>query len=124
MGERVRKLRITNNLNIKQLAILSKVAEETISNIENCRTIPNISSLNKISQALSTNNLHLLDAKAWSESSPAEIIYKYRMISGFSQRYLAKICGLHYSTIQNYESGRISNPDTLKIIYKEIGYIK
>lgn len=44
------------------------------------------------------------------------------MISGMSQRDLAKKCNLHYSTIQDYESGKLRNENTLNVIYNAIGY--
>ncbi|MCF6466327.1 helix-turn-helix domain-containing protein [Clostridium sp. Cult2] len=124
LGERVHKLRVSNNITIKDLAKLCNLSSETISNIEKSRTTPNVTTLNKICQALETTNAYLLGTDSWPESSPAEIIYKYRMNSGLSQRQLAKKCGLHQSTIKDYESNKISNPDTLKIIYNKIGYDK
>lgn len=124
LGERVRKLRITKNLTIKGLATISNVSEETISNIEKSRTTPNISTLNKICQGLSTSNTYLLNIDEWPENTQSEIIYKYRMISGLSQRQLADKCNIHQSTMFDYENGYIKNTDTLEIIYKEIGYKK
>lgn len=100
------------------------MSEETISNIEKSRTTPNTNSLSKLCQALNTTNVYLLGTDSWPESTSGEIIYKYRMIKGLSQRQLAKKCNLHQSTIKDYEKGKISNPDTLKIIYKNIDYIK
>ena len=123
LGERVRKLRLINKLTLKDLANLSKIEPETISNIEKSKRIPNISTLTRLSQGLSSNNCYLLGADSWPETSPGEIIYKYRMISGLSQANLAEKCNLHKSTIKDYEDGKIRYPETLKIIYKEIGYI-
>ncbi|MDR7856282.1 helix-turn-helix transcriptional regulator [Tissierella sp.] len=123
LGDRIRKLRLLMYLTIKDLSIKSCLSEETISNIEKSRTTPNISSLNKLCQALNTNNTYLLGTDDWAEETQSEIIYKYRMISGLSQRQLAKKCNLHFSTIKDYENGKIKHPDTLKIIYKGIGYI-
>lgn len=100
------------------------LAPETISNIEKSRTIPNVTTLAKLSQVLSTTNTYLLGTQKWPENTPGEIIYKYRMISGLSQRQLAKKCGLHYSTIKDYENDKIANPNTLEIIYKAINYSK
>lgn len=99
------------------------MAEETISNIEKSFTVPNINTLNKISQGLNSSNLYILGADVWPENSQGEIIYKYRLISGMSQRDLAKKCNLHNSTVRDYENNIIRNPETLKIIYKSIGYI-
>lgn len=124
LGERVRKLRLSQGLTIKELAKKSCMSEETISNIEKSRTTPYANTLTKISQALNSNNQYLLDTNSWPEETPAQIIYKYRMILGLSQRQLAKKCNLNYSTITDYENGRLSNPDTLKIIYKNIEYKK
>lgn len=124
LGERVRKLRLSQGLTIKELAKKSCMSEETISNIEKSRTTPYANTLTKISQALNSNNQYLLDTNSWPEETPAQIIYKHRMILGLSQRQLAKKCNLNYSTITDYENGRLSNPDTLKIIYKNIEYKK
>lgn len=124
LGDRVRKLRLSTNTTIKDLSKYCNLSEETISNIEKNKRSPNISTINKLSQALNTTNKHLLSAHNWPESSPKEIIYKYRMISGLSQRQLAKKCNLHQSTIKDYEEGKLSNEDTLKNIYSNIGYKK
>lgn len=123
LGERVRKLRITQNLTIKDLAQLSCLSEETISNIEKSYTTPNVSSINKLCQALDSSNNYILGANSWSEGSSGEIIYKYRMISGLSQKQLAEKCNLHPSTIKDYEDNKIRSKDTLKIIYNAIGYL-
>lgn len=121
LGDKVKKLRILNNLTIKELAKRCNLAPETISNIEKSRAIPNITTLSKISQALNTTNAYLLNTDSWPEDTPGQIIYKYRMIAGLSQRQLAKLCGLHQSTIRDYENGKIANPDTLKVIFKQLG---
>lgn len=99
------------------------MSEETISNIEKSLTTPNISTLSKISQGLNSTNQYILNTNSWPETSQGEIIYKYRMIAGMSQRDLAKKCNLHNSTVRDYENNIIRNPDTLKIIYEYIGYI-
>lgn len=124
LGERVYKLRNLTNTTIKDLGKLCNLAPETISNIEKSRTNPNITTLSRLSQALGTTNKYLLNADSWPENTPGQIIYKYRMIAGLSQRQLAKKCGLHYSTIKDYEADKILNPDTLEIIYKAIDYYK
>lgn len=111
------------NLTIKDLAKLSCLSEETISNIEKSRTTPNINSLSLLSQALNSSNSYILDTNKWPENNSGEIIYKYRMISGLSQRQLAEKCNLHPSTIKDYEDNKIRNKSTLKIIYTKIGYI-
>lgn len=121
LGERLYKCRVSKNYTIKELAAKCNVAPETISNIEKSRAIPNITTLSKISQALDTTNAYLLGADSWPENTPGQIIYKYRMIAGLSQRQLAKLCGLHQSTIRDYENGKIANPDTLKVIFKQLG---
>lgn len=123
LGERVKKSRLLQNLSIKELAKKSCLAEETISNIEKSRTTPYATTLTKISQALNTNNKYLLGADDWPEKTQSEIIYKYRIISGLSQNSLAKKCNIHPATIQDYENGKLSNPDILKVIYKQIGYL-
>jgi len=123
LGERVRKLKIKNNLTIKQLSIISQLSEETISNIEKAKTIPNISTVVRLSQALSSSNGYILGVNSWPEKTSGEIIYKYRMISGLTQKQLAGKCNLHSSTIKDYEDGNLRNPDTLKTIYAAIGYI-
>lgn len=123
IGQRVRKLRLLKNYTIKDLAAKIEVSEETISNIEKSLTTPNISTLNKISQGLISTNNYILNTDKWPEDSQGEIIYKYRMINGMSQRDLAKKCNLHNSTIRDYENNIISNPEKLKIIYEYIGYI-
>lgn len=123
LGERVRKLRIMKNLTIKDLAKLSLLSEETISNIEKSRTTPNVNSLSLLSQALNSSNSYILNTNKWPESNSGEIIYKYRMISGLSQRQLAQKCNLHPSTIKDYEDNKIKNKSTLKIIYNKVGYI-
>lgn len=51
--------------------------------------------MNKISQGLNSTNIHILETILWPETSQGEIIYKYRLISGMSQRDLAKKCNLH-----------------------------
>lgn len=122
MGERVYKLRNIANITIKDLAIKCNLAPETISNIEKSRTTPYVTTLNKLCQSLNTTNEYLLGTNSWPEETPGQIIYKYRMIAGLSQRQLAQKCNIHYSTIQDYEKDRISNPDTLKVIYNAIGY--
>lgn len=79
--------------------------------------------MNKISQGLNSTNIHILETILWPEPSQGEIIYKYRLISGMSQRDLAKKCNLHNITIKDYKNNVIRNPETLKIIYEYIGYI-
>lgn len=123
LGERVRKLRLSNCLTIKELSKLSYMAEETISNIEKSRTTPNVSSLTKLCQALNSDNRYLLGADDWPENNQSEIIYKYRMISGLSIIDIAKKCNLHKSTVKDYENGKLSNQETLEIIYRAIGYL-
>ncbi|MEW8973489.1 MAG: helix-turn-helix transcriptional regulator [Tissierellaceae bacterium] len=122
LGERVLKLRKLRQFTTKKLAQKSSISEGTISNIEKSRTTPNVTTLNKLCQVLNTTNVYLLNTDSWPETTSGEIIYKYRMIRGLTQRDLAKRCNLHYSTIQDYEKNRLSNSDTLQIIYKEIGY--
>lgn len=125
LGDRVKKLRVSNNnTTIKDLAKLCNLSPDTISNIEKNRTIPNINTINKISQALDTTNEYLLDTNSLPETSPAQIIYKYRMIAGLSQRQLAKKCGLHNTTIRDYENGRLFIKDTIGKIYTVLGYHK
>lgn len=111
------------NLTIKELSKLAYVSENTITNIEKTYSIPNISTLNKLCQTLNIDRAYILGSDSWPESIPKEIIYKYRIIAGLSQRDLAKKTNLHQSTIQDYEKGKLRNPDTLKIIYAAIGYI-
>lgn len=122
-GERIKKLRILKGLTIKDLSILCSLSQETISNIEKSRTTPNVNSLSKLSQALNTSNSYILGADSWSENSAGEIIYKYRMISGLSQMDLARKCNLHKSTTKDYENNKLSNLETLEIIYRAIGYL-
>lgn len=123
LGERIRRLRILKGLTIKELSILCCVSQETISNIEKSRTSPYANTLNKLCQALNTNNKYILGADSWPESTIGEIIYKYRTIEGLSRMDLARKCNLHKSTIQDYENGKLSNPETLEIIYRAIGYL-
>ncbi len=124
LGERVKKIRLSNNYTIKDLAENCNISPETISNIEHGRTTPNISTVSILSQALGTSNKYLLGAENWPEDTPAEIIYKYRMIAGLSQRQLAKKCGLHDSTIQDYENDKLNKKTTIQVIYESIGYKK
>lgn len=121
LGDRVKKLRLLNNYTIKDLCKKCNLSPETISNIEKNRTKPSIISLNKLSQNLNTSNAYLLNTNNWPENNPGEIIYKYRMKKGLSQRKLAKMCNLHYSTIKDYEDGRISKHQTLEKIYLILG---
>lgn len=124
LGDRVHKLRLSTSITIKDLSKYCNLSEETISGIEKNKRSPNISTINKLSQALNTTNKYLLGTNSWPENNPGEIIYKYRAISGLTQRELAKKCNFHQSTIKDYESNRISNADTLNIIYSKIGYKK
>ena len=122
LGERVRKLRLENNLNIKQLASKSNISEVSISKIEKDKSIPYITTINKLSNTLNTSNKYLLNLDNLPEDTPGDIIYKYRLMKGLSQRALAKLCNLHQSTIKDYENNKISNPETLEIIFLNIAY--
>lgn len=122
LGERVKKLRLSNNLNIKELSILTCLSEETISKIEKSLTTPNITTLTKLSQALISTNTYLLNLNELPEITHGEIIYKYRMMKGLSQRALAKLCNINQSTIKDYENNKIAKPSILETIYKNIDY--
>lgn len=123
LGQRVKKLRLLNNLTMRQLAAKCNISPFTISNIENGRTYPEISSINILSSVLNTSNKYLLNTDNWAENTPAQIIKKYRLIKGLTQSQLAQICDLHKATIADYENGKIKTKSkTLKIIFKCIGY--
>ena len=122
LGQRIKKLRLQYNLNIKQLSKLCCVSENTIGNIEKSLTSPNITTISKISQVLNSTPMYLLSLDTLLEKNPGQIIYKYRMIKGMSQRALAKLCNLNQATIKDYENNRISKTETLEIIYKNIDY--
>lgn len=124
MGQRIKKLRVCNNLSIKDLASKCDLSPETISNIEHERTNPNISTIKKLATALNTDLAYLLQINDWPEDNLGQIIKKYRLLKGLTQEQLACLCGLHKSTIKDYEDNRIKgNTKTLDLILKTIDYI-
>lgn len=112
-------------MNIKDLAFKSGLSEQSISNIENERVVnPNISTIKKLANSLNTTISYLLQLDNWPEETPGQIIKKYRLAKGLTQRELAKICNLHQSTIKDYEDDKIKgNTKTLDLIFKTIDYI-
>jgi transcriptional regulator with XRE-family HTH domain len=52
VGERLRELRQQNNLNVRGLAVLSRLAINTLSMIENGKTSPSVSTLQILARAL------------------------------------------------------------------------
>nr|WP_083273803.1 helix-turn-helix transcriptional regulator [Geosporobacter ferrireducens] len=124
LGQRLTKLRKIMNLSIKELAHSSGISPQTLSNIENGKTEPYISSLKGICKVLKTDTQYLLQLDNLSEDSIGEIIKKYRLMTCLTQEQLARLCSLNKSTIKDYENGRIKCQDnaSLRKIYKSIGY--
>ncbi|QZY56737.1 helix-turn-helix domain-containing protein [Crassaminicella profunda] len=124
LGQRVHKLRKQAGYNIKELGDLVNMAPASISYIENEKKVPFISTLKKLCDPLQTTLNYLLQIDSWPEDTSGEIIKKYRLLKGLSQRELAKLCNLNQSTIKDYEANRIKgfNNKTLGKIYKSIGY--
>ena len=63
IADRIKKLRLKNNLTKKQLAISSNLNSNTIVNYEKSRTTPNDNSIKSLSQALNTTPSYLLGIK-------------------------------------------------------------
>lgn len=124
IGDRIKKIRLQKGLHIKDLASLCGMSEMSISYIERGIRQPYISNLNKISTILGTTNRYLLGADAWPEKTPGQIIKKYRMINGWTQRQLAEKASLDPSIIASYESGKHKRPraSSLQAIYQALGY--
>lgn len=81
LGEMIRKLRVSHNLNQVQLARHLDVSKQTISNWENNNILPSIEMLVRISRffSVSTDFLLELDNRTYIE------------VTGLSQTHLAHI---------------------------------
>ncbi len=81
LGETIKKLRISHNLNQVQLAQELDVSKQTISNWENNNILPSIEMLIRISRffSVSTDFLLELDTRTYVE------------VTGLSQTHLAHI---------------------------------
>ncbi|SKC90395.1 helix-turn-helix domain-containing protein [Maledivibacter halophilus] len=124
LGQRITKLRKKNRMTKKEFAIKTGLSQATIYNVETGKTIPNMSTIRKLCKSLSISPAKLFKIDTLPEETPDEIIKKYRLMNGLSQEDLAEKCDLNKSTIKDYENGKIKgNPETIKKIYKIIGYV-
>lgn len=126
LGQRIKKQRVKKNLSIKDLAKLSSMTSHSIVKIEKEETVnPSIENIKILSTVLEVSISYLLDTNNMIEDTVAQIIKKYRLSSGFTQKELALRCNLHPAAISDYENGRCNGThasETLDKIYKAIGY--
>ena len=80
-GDRIKSLRLSNNLNQVQLAEQLQVSKQTVSNWENNNILPSIEMLVKISSFFSVSTDYLLELDD----------RKYIEITGLSDSHLAHI---------------------------------
>lgn len=125
IGQRVKKQRIKKGLTIKEVSKLISTSSNAILNIEKERVLnPTIKVVRNLSKALDVSISYLLDADNIPENTTAEIIKKYRLLSGLTQKELALKCDLKSASISDYENGRCNGTHakkTLSRIYHEIG---
>lgn len=126
IGQRVKKQRIKKGLTVKEISSLISISSSSIINIEKGRVLnPTIKVVRNLSKALDVTISYLLDANNIPENTTGEIIKKYRLLSGLTQKELALKCDLKSASISDYENGRCNGThakETLSRIYREIGY--
>ncbi|TVY07940.1 helix-turn-helix domain-containing protein [Paenibacillus cremeus] len=91
LGNKIRKLRIEQNRNLAEIASVCGFSKSLLSKIENGKTIPPISTLMKIAEALGTKVSVLLDDQAKSgtiftpkETSQANLVKTEKGYSFFT----------------------------------------
>lgn len=108
-GEKLKKIRKSNNLTQKELAKLSGIAEITIRKYENNERNPKIQQIEKITNVLNMDLENFLD----NDSSLYQVlneIKKLRKEHKMTQQELANKIGKTESSIRKYESGIVQIP--------------
>ncbi len=78
IGEKIRKLRIENNLKQSELGDKLFISEKTISSWENGRTVPDISMLYNLSNIFNVSFLYLID-DSYSDNTNDEISIRLKV---------------------------------------------
>ena len=78
IGEKLRKLRIENNLKQSELGELLFISEKTISSWENGRTVPDISMLYNLSNIFKVSFLYLID-DSYNDNTNDEISIRLKV---------------------------------------------
>ena len=100
IGDHIKKKRLELKLTQLQLAKLIGVKEESIYNWEKNRSKPKIYLLPKIIEFLGHVPFEL------PRETIGDKIKSYRKEKGLSQRKLAKLWGVHQTTIRDWENGK------------------
>jgi transcriptional regulator with XRE-family HTH domain len=79
IGENIKQLRENKNLTMSQLSAISKVAQSSISLIENGKRIPNKKTLEKLAKALEVNVEELLNDNANEDNEKKRVIFGAEM---------------------------------------------
>lgn len=116
LNAKIKYLRLKKGLSLKELAQICELNAMTLSYIENHVKMPYMSTLRRIAVALDTTVSYLLDAKNMPEETNGQRIKKYRIIKELSVKELSELVNIARPTLQDYEAGRLNNPDTIERI--------
>ena len=108
-GEKLRKWRLDNNITAKQLAKTLGVCKETVLNWERGKKKPLPSVLRKLVKITGIKTRYLAKDNRKYKPAPnslGEKLRKKRIQLGLTQQELAKLLGVSYYTIANWETGR------------------
>lgn len=118
IGEKIKEIRKSLNINQNELAIKSGLSKNAIWNYENGKRIPTLDTLKKIAVALDVPMFALIDNYTVNrDMNIGERIKELRKSKDLTQKQLGDKIGVTAATITKYENNQLSiNTDTLSKI--------
>lgn len=123
IGEKIKEIRKSLNINQNELAIKSGLSKNAIWNYENGKRIPTLDTLKKIAVALDVSMFALIDDYTVDrDMNIGERIRELRKSKKITQKEMSNILNINIRTYQKYESDEIAlNLDTLSKIAIALG---
>jgi len=129
LGEKIKKIRISNNLKQSELGDMLFVSEKTISSWENNRTIPDLNMIYKISDYFKKSFYYLINDD-YDTDNTGEIEIKLKVTTNEYNRLLNLIerNSINKSNVNQIDTyynlpNRKSNPEWLRIRNEDSKYI-
>jgi len=105
-GARLRQVRVTNNMTIRDLCAVTGLSDVTILNLESDKFNASLPNLRIFAKVLRVSIGYLGCFEMLPENTLAQRITKARLFHGLTKEEFAQIIGVDVKTLRNWEQGK------------------
>jgi len=105
-GARLRQTRVTNNMTIRDLCVVTGLSDVAIKNLETDKFNASLPNLRMFAKVLHVSIEYLGCFEMLPENTLAQRVTKARLFHGFTKEEFAQIIGVDVKTLRNWEQGK------------------